>query len=148
MNLTGMIFKVESKEYSSSPVVTEHWLVTGPANPNSKSYPVVKCSATGKAYKTTNGFSAGAMNELQKNKVLDYRHGGESGRVYTLVREPGLYVAERANIDTAIVLTRLKNRATFLEGTIEAATRELAQVKANLDKIEKGLTGLDFPVGR
>lgn len=148
MDLTGMIFKIENKEYSSSPVTTEHWLITGPAYLSSSSYPAVKCSATGKAYKSTNGYAIRAMEELQKSKVLDLRHGGSTGRVYTLVREPGQYAAERANIDTAIVVTRLKNRISYLEAEIESDTRELAQAKTNLDKIEKGLAGFDFPVGR
>jgi len=134
MNLTGMIFKAESKEYRSSPLVTTYWLVTG--DERFGSYPTVKCSSTGKAYKSTNGFSAKSMLELQKNKKIDYRRD-DAGTLYTLVREPGLYVQERANIDTAIVVTKLKNRISYLEAEIASATTKLAKAKAELEKIEK-----------
>lgn len=132
-DLTGMIFKSEGKEYRSSPVVTTFWLITGPER--NGSYPTVKCSATGKTYKSTNGFSAKSMLELQRSKKLDYRHS-DAGTLYSLVREPGNYECKKADIETSTKITALKNRINYLEGEIQYATKELAKAKATLEHLE------------
>lgn len=135
MDLTGMIFKIENREYRSSSIVTTYWLITGPEN-FGKSYPAIKCSSTGKAYKGTNGFSAPAMRELQKLKVLNYRSKDDSGSTYTLIREPGDYTIRTANIDNAIQITKAKNRIQFLEARIKGDSEELLKVRRTLEALE------------
>ena len=133
-DLTGMIFKIEKKEYGNSPIKTEYWLITGPAR-SWGSYPAARCSSTGKTYKDTNGWSTKPMQDLQKNKTMDLRRNG-IGNLYTVVREPGAYASRKANITESIEITKTKNRISYLEGRITQDTKELAKARQTLEALQ------------
>lgn len=69
-DLTDYIF---ARPSSSNPKVIEHWKITGPAHVTfcpGRSYPVIKCTKTGKEFKSTNGFSSTYVLSLWNQGLL------------------------------------------------------------------------------
>jgi len=135
-DFTGMIFQSRWQEYKGDPVHSEYWLVTGPGNTNTKSSPVTKCSATGKMFKSQNGYSDLILQELLDKGSRDYSHGSGKIQEYRLIRKPGQYDTIKADIETSTKITTLKNRINYLENEIQYATKELAKAKATLEHLE------------
>jgi hypothetical protein len=94
---------------------------------------------TGKTYKATNSYVDTALERILEEKIVNYRQGysGRGGHEYSLIREPGAYITEKANIEYAIVITKLKNRINHLEGRIAIDTKNLVQAKSQLVQLQK-----------
>jgi len=107
-DLTGYIF-----EYNGS-----WWYITGLPRRSlgqSEFYPVVKCTSTGKKFKSTNGLSANLV--LEKHKAGQLKYVGESAKVSNAGQQDGIR----------------KRRISHIESEVSALVEELNRLHKELD---------------
>jgi len=102
--------------------ITQYWKVTDEPrkswiNRDGYSYPVVRCSKTGKEYKDKNGFCTSIDAKLNDPECNEYQYIGNF--------EPG----KKANIDNGIKTGKIKRRISYLIGRITSDTKELNILK-------------------
>jgi hypothetical protein len=93
-----------------------YWKITGEPRRSgsySASYPVIKCTKTGKEFKTTNGFNVTFVDSIPEDQIIKSD------------------VGVKANITGGIEITKRKNRINFLTKKICAYERELKELYAD-----------------
>ena len=84
-----------------------YWKITGAPRGigYGYSYPVIRCTKTGKEFRATNGFSVSFVDSLPEDQIIKSD------------------VGIKANIDAGIEITKRKNRINFLNRKICAYER-------------------------
>jgi hypothetical protein len=95
------------------------------------SFEAVKCSSTGKMYKSYNSYNAEFLRKLTEEKFLDGPYA-----TYQLIREATDAEPVKANIEASVKTTALKNRISYLERLIARSTKELEVKKTQLDALK------------
>jgi hypothetical protein len=92
-----------------------YWKITGAPRGigYGYSYPVIRCTKTGKEFKATNGFSVSFIDSLPEDQIFNCG------------------VGVKADIDRSVEITKRKNRINFLTRKICAYERELKKLYAD-----------------